>query len=498
MACAWMRRGVVWLSAALVGLALAAPAWAAPPVTNTNDSGPGSLRDAIDNSNPGDTIEVPAGTYSLTSGQLQSKQSITLHGAGARSTIIDAGGHSRVIFAQDDLTISGITITGGRLDLNGSFTDCQGGGGICQFGNLTLIDSAVVGNQVNATDLTTNAVGGGGIFNNGDVLTITGSTVSGNQVTSNNGKNTIAHGGGGIFDNGDGPRITNSTIANNSVTVNGGGSRHGGGGIYLNGNGQSPTINNSTVAGNSTGGTAATSGGGIFVDNFSPSVQTLIKDSIVANGTSPGAANCAGFANPGNHADVTSSGGNLENVDTCAFHQSTDKPNTDPLLQALANNGGQTDTMALRSGSPAIDAAVDCPPPATDQRGVSRPQFNACDIGAFELAPAQAGPPAQPVACGSTAAKPTVRITSNQHRRTYRRGQKGTVKVTASSPNGLQRDPSTRSRRISTSRLGRHRTTATAVDKCGIAKTTVFSYRVVKAARKVARRRTVVRPRFTG
>jgi hypothetical protein len=62
------------------------------------------------------------------------------------------------------------------------------------------------------------------------------------------------------------------------------------------------------------------------------------------------------------------------------------------LSPSLANNGGPTQTHALVAGSPAIDAINDgtCPPPAKDQRGVSRPQDGngyggpACDIGAYE------------------------------------------------------------------------------------------------------------------
>jgi hypothetical protein len=63
-------------------------------------------------------------------------------------------------------------------------------------------------------------------------------------------------------------------------------------------------------------------------------------------------------------------------------------PTADPLLGALADNGGPTQTMALGAGSPAIDANTEsCPPPLIDQRGVARPQGVACDIGAFELQP---------------------------------------------------------------------------------------------------------------
>ncbi len=59
----------------------------------------------------------------------------------------------------------------------------------------------------------------------------------------------------------------------------------------------------------------------------------------------------------------------------------------DPKLAALTGNGGLTQTMALLAGSPALNFGVACPPPATDQRGVTRPQGGACDSGAFESRP---------------------------------------------------------------------------------------------------------------
>ena len=60
---------------------------------------------------------------------------------------------------------------------------------------------------------------------------------------------------------------------------------------------------------------------------------------------------------------------------------------TDPLLGTLQDNGGPTDTLALQTGSPAIDAGTDTGCPAADQRGTARPQAAACDIGAFERIP---------------------------------------------------------------------------------------------------------------
>jgi hypothetical protein len=121
-------------------------------------------------------------------------------------------------------------------------------------------------------------------------------------------------------------------------------------------------VNNSTISGNS-----ANNGGGILTSGGT----ATLKNTIVANNEG---GNCAGLP-------VTDDGGNLEwPGNDCGFALSAD-----PLLGPLADNGGPTQTHALQPDSPAIDAAVECPPPATDQRGVSRPQGDACDIGSFEL-----------------------------------------------------------------------------------------------------------------
>ena len=59
---------------------------------------------------------------------------------------------------------------------------------------------------------------------------------------------------------------------------------------------------------------------------------------------------------------------------------------TDPKLGTLGNYGGSTQTIPLLAGSSAIDAGNDATCPATDQRGVGRPQGAHCDIGAYEVA----------------------------------------------------------------------------------------------------------------
>jgi hypothetical protein len=110
-----------------------------------------------------------------------------------------------------------------------------------------------------------------------------------------------------------------------------------------------------------------------------------LKNSIVAN-PSP-SANC--LAQPGG---IVSQGGNLSSDHTCASFLAApgDQNDVDPLLGPLQVNApGTTATQALLPGSPAIDAVPlpNCPPPTTDQRGVSRPQGVRCDSGAYEAPP---------------------------------------------------------------------------------------------------------------
>jgi hypothetical protein len=89
---------------------------------------------------------------------------------------------------------------------------------------------------------------------------------------------------------------------------------------------------------------------------------------------------------------LDSLGYNLTDDDSCGFTEPTDLIVADAMLGPLQDNGGPTETHDLLPGSPAIDAgSPDCPPPATDQRGVARPQGAACDIGAVEYLPEPRG-----------------------------------------------------------------------------------------------------------
>jgi hypothetical protein len=112
-----MAAGVAVLSM-FAAVFTADAATAAITVSNTNDSGPGSLRQAIVDAGPGEGIVVPAGTYTLTTGELAIAKSLTITGSGAAGTIIQAGNRSRVFHTSggsaSDITIAGVTIRGGE------------------------------------------------------------------------------------------------------------------------------------------------------------------------------------------------------------------------------------------------------------------------------------------------------------------------------------------------------------------------------------------------
>ena len=202
--------------------------------------------------------------------------------------------------------------------------------------------------------------GGGGIrVSIAATASITSSTVSNNQVTA------IGAAGGGIENQGT-LTVTNSTISGNSA------SNGSGGAVSQEGDG-STALSNVTIAGNSGPGSAQlTSFGGANISVAS----TIIADPVSG-------ANCLAASG----GTITSNGHNLDSANSCGFASAGDLINANPLLRPLQNNGGQTSTMALLAGSPAIDAVplASCTV-ITDQRGVSRPQGAACDIGAFETA----------------------------------------------------------------------------------------------------------------
>jgi CSLREA domain-containing protein len=345
------------------------------PVTKTADTNDGtcdadcSLREAIIAANTAtgaDVITLPAGTYILSiagtdeyeaaTGDLDIRDGLTINGAGFPTTIIDGGAIDRVlqIFAEaPNVNISAVTIQNG---FSGS------GGGIATWAGTNLsLDKVVIKNN--------RAIDGGGIANDGTLLVIK-STFSGNETTDSGG--AIANSDNGIL------TVKNSTFENNDASSKGGAISTGGLNASVNienstftGNGPralyvgsgTVTVNNCTFASNDTA-----------VQRFSGSLT--IGNTIIAD-SSPG-DNCIGT--------FTSGGHNLSSDNSCAASLTgpIDLNNIDPVLGSLADNGGLTLTFALLSGSPAIDAGDDVSCPGIDQRGVTRPQGSACDIGAYE------------------------------------------------------------------------------------------------------------------
>jgi CSLREA domain-containing protein len=264
-------------------------------------------------------------------GNIVTSNEITGIGGAAGGGIFQDGGTS---------TVMNSTVTANSADYGGGIHNS----GIHISSEMTITDSTISGNTVNS--------GGGGI-NNGDIMTITNSTISGNSSKWT----------GGITNSGT-LTMTNSTISGNSAVGTDGFPSHGGISNF-----GSLTVTSSTISGN----TANNLGSGILISGGTVSLRNTI-----VSGNSP--ANCIVT-----NTTITDDGNNLEDNTTCGWGTSNGSlSNTDPLLGALVNNGGHTKTMALLSGSPAIDAGNDANCPATDQRGGARPQGSHCDIGAYE------------------------------------------------------------------------------------------------------------------
>jgi len=244
--------------------------------------------------------------------------------------------------------------------------------------------------------------GGGGAWSGYGTTSISGgfgggrSTGSGTDSESLGGAGGGAGMGGAIFNEGGAVVITNSTFALNAAVGGAGGAGNlgynngtagqGMGGGVFNHNG-SLTVSYSTFSGNS-----ATAGRGVYNLGDSENATTAsvtstatISNSIIAQGDTT-------------VEDFTSSSlgtGESNAVSVNSLIRSHSgvvgtfiAPAADPMLAPLANNGGPTKTMALLSGSPAIDSAL-AAGPLKDQRGLLR--VGVLDLGAFELNAAEFG-----------------------------------------------------------------------------------------------------------
>ena len=416
-------------------------------VTNTNDAGPGSLRQAVADAQAGGRIGFGVTGTIILQSQITIDKSLSIVGPGTDQIVISGNNVTRVfeVLPGKRITISGVSIVNGNAEY---------GGGIYNSGDLTVADSVISQN--------TATVHGGGVYNFGNrdtrsVFTVNNSTISKNTAPNGSGggihnccagfdsgyttltieksliySNTVGYSGGGIFvGNYTTFHLSESTIEKNTNMVADG----WGGGLYIAQLG-SHTISGSTISQNRTFGRggglhtagdltlinstvtqnlSAMQGGGISlrattveVINSTISENTTQdsgggifshgtlkpKGTIIANNESTDTARIdidyfGGY--------VRSSGYNLVGVTAGCCGGSTewlssDKvgADTNPMLNRLADNGGSTHTMALQPASPAIDAIptdnctdIQGNPLTTDQRGTSR-QGDACDIGAYE------------------------------------------------------------------------------------------------------------------
>ncbi len=373
-----------------LGVMTVNPACTTDPVVTTNaDSGAGSLRHAVIDACVGSTITFAGSVTSpitLTTGQITIGKNLTIQGPGASLLTVSGNNASRIFSISSGFTvnISGLTMSGGN--------SAGDGGGIFNAGSLTVNDSVFSGNV---------AAGGGGIANTG-TLNVARCTFSGNNGNFYGGGIMMINGGtitvnnstfsGNIATNGGGigiqavaaPRVATLTVNNSTISGNTTTNTSGGIGNYSQAGGvSSVTITASTITGNS-----GPNGSGIGSGNnggVGTSVTNSVRNSIIANNM--GSIQIVNYGG----ATTTSNGFNIVS-DASLTPTATDQLNTNPLLGALGNNGGTTQTHKLLSGSPAIDKG-NAFGLTVDQRGSTRPVDlsipnasggDGSDIGAYE------------------------------------------------------------------------------------------------------------------
>jgi hypothetical protein len=321
-----------------------------PVVTSTADSGPGSLRQAIAEACPGSTITfADTGTITLTSGELDINENLAIQGPGANLLTVSGNNTALHVFNIGmvtpalDVTLSGLTITGGNADTFGEGGLGDRGAGILFYdtGTLNVTGCTISGNA-------NPIAGGGGIYNMG-TLNVTNSTIS---------DNTAHDEGAGVSNLGT-ANITNSTISGNTVAGQGGGisndqlatlkvtgctisgnsSGTKGGGIF---NFGMATVAESTITGNS-----ATFAGGVYNDgmlsisNTTMSANTATAGGAIFNGgvTLTAVANIINSTISGNAAIF---GSGFFNNDKAAITNSTIAGNTASASGAIFSNGTTT------------------------------------------------------------------------------------------------------------------------------------------------------------
>jgi hypothetical protein len=344
-------------------------------VSHLNDSGPGSLRQAIldANATPGADRVLFQSTLTgqITVGSvLQIEDSTEVLGPGPDKLTVSGNDTTRIfgVYTTQNtpVTISGLKLTGGN---SGAGIYSYGGAILSKYAHLTVANAVISGNR------TLGGNPGGGITNSGGGLTVRSSAISGNSSAGR---------GGGIYSfhgyPSPGLTIESSTITGNSAVDRGGGVSFRDSGAPM-----SPlNVRNSTISGNSAG-SVANGGGGLHI--YGGSARTMVN-TIVADNTAPVSPDIRTFDAA---STLNASFSLIENPSGAAITGGPHIFGLDPKLGPLTENGGPTPTLALLAGSPALDKGSAS---GVDQRGAIRPfdlkgipltaGGNSADIGAYE------------------------------------------------------------------------------------------------------------------
>ncbi|HSH04557.1 MAG TPA: LamG-like jellyroll fold domain-containing protein, partial [Anaerolineae bacterium] len=332
-----------------------------------------ALQQAIDAATAGDTIKL-AGTCLGTSTSndpintnnanlITLNKNITLQGGHtptdwtlppdpALPTILDANGVGIVINnTASDAALNALTLQNGYH-------------GIYNTGGLVITNTLIQNNTTQASTVR----GGGGIYNVGNLTLLSSSVINNHANLVVNDPYGFAGGGGYLGMPGSIGRIDNVTFYGNHVTGN---PLYGGGAIMLPFNSNTQLhISNSTIVSNTVGPFVGSPTGGMYT--FATTGGQLGQNLVFADNQ--------GTACDGNGIYVY---GDLifHTDDGSCYATSTG----DPLLGPLQDNGGFTPTILPLAGSPLISGANPNHCPTTDQRGLDRSLYGACDLGATEF-----------------------------------------------------------------------------------------------------------------